>query len=110
MLGSAGSFAAIENSQFTYRVGEKTFTMHIETSASPTKATVFIIHDWDELTEDEKSRAKMLSDLGFNAITIDLFGVDAKLESRDGITEKPVPCIKTVRSFEHGCQPPLMLV
>jgi hypothetical protein len=83
MLGSAGSFAATYNSQLTYRVGEKTFAAHVETSASPAKATVFIIHDWDGLTDYEKSRTKMLSDLGFDTIAIDLFGVDAKLENRD---------------------------
>jgi len=82
MLDSAGSFAATDNSQLTYRVGEKTFAAHVETSASPAKATVFIIHDWDGLTDYEKSRAKMLSDLGFDAIAIELFGVDAKLENR----------------------------
>ena len=83
MLGSAGSFAATDNSQLTYLVGKKMFAAHVETSASPAKATVFIIHDWDGLTDYEKSRAKMLSDLGFDAIAIDLFGVDEKLENRD---------------------------
>ena len=83
MLGSAGAFAATYNSQLTYRVGEKIFATHVETSASPAKATVFIIHDWDGLTDYKKSRAKMLSDLGFDAIAIDLFGVGAKLENRD---------------------------
>ena len=82
-LGSAASFAATDNSQLTYRVGEKTFAAHVEISKSPAKATVFIIHDWDGLTDYEKSRAKMLSDLGFDAIAIDLFGVDTKLKNRD---------------------------
>jgi len=83
VLGSAGSFAAADNRQLTYQVGEKTFAAHVETATSPAKATVFIIHDWDGLTDYEKSRAKILSDLGFDAIAIDLFGVDAKLESRN---------------------------
>ena len=83
MLDSAGSFAATYDSQLNYRVGEKTFATHVETSASPAKATVFIIHDWDGLADYEKSRAKMLSDLGFDAIAIDLLRVGAKLENRD---------------------------
>ncbi len=36
--------------------------------------TVFIIHDWDGLTEYETKRADMLFDLGFSVFAIDLFG------------------------------------
>ncbi|WP_438995941.1 dienelactone hydrolase family protein [Candidatus Puniceispirillum sp.] len=68
--------------QIDYAVGDKNFSAHLEKSNS-SKGTVFIIHDWDGLTDYEKSRAKMLSELGFDAIAVDLFGVDAKLEGRD---------------------------
>lgn len=83
LLGAPVSFAAGEGTTLHYQLGEKTFAAHVETAASPAKGTVFIIHDWDGLTDYEKSRAKMLADLGFDAIAVDLFGVDAKLESRD---------------------------
>ena len=83
MLGSASSFATTDNSQLTNRVSEKIYAAHFETSASPAKATVFIIHDWDGLTDYKKSRAEMLSDVGFDAIAIDLFGVDAKRANPD---------------------------
>ncbi|MDA0332174.1 MAG: dienelactone hydrolase family protein [Proteobacteria bacterium] len=83
LLGTPVSLAAGEATTLTYQLGDKTFAAHVETAASPAKGTVFIIHDWDGLTDYEKSRAKMLSDLGFDAIAVDLFGVDAKLENRD---------------------------
>ena len=83
LLGTPVSLAAGEATALTYQLGDKTFAAHVETAASPAKGTVFIIHDWDGLTDYEKSRAKMLSDLGFDAIAVDLFGVDAKLENRD---------------------------
>jgi len=83
LLGTPVSLAAGEATTLTYQLGEKTFAAHVETATSPAKGTVFIIHDWDGLTDYEKSRAKMLSDLGFDAIAVDLFGVDAKLENRD---------------------------
>ena len=83
LLSAPVSFAAGEGTTLHYQPGEKTFAAHVETATSPAKGTVFIIHDWDGLTDYEKSRAKMLSDLGFDAIAVDLFGVDAKLENRD---------------------------
>jgi len=83
LLGVPISFAAGEGATLRYQLGEKSFAAHVETAASPAKGTVFIIHDWDGLTDYEKSRAKMLSDLGFDAIAVDLFGVDVQLESRD---------------------------
>lgn len=36
--------------------------------------TVFIIHDWDGLTDYEIKRADMLYDLGFSVFAMDLFG------------------------------------
>lgn len=36
--------------------------------------TVFIIHDWDGLTDYEIKRADMLFDLGFSVFAMDLFG------------------------------------
>ena len=68
--------------QIDYAVGDKKFSAHLEKSTS-SKGTVFIIHDWDGLTDYEKSRAKMLSEIGFDAIAVDLFGIDAKLDGRD---------------------------
>ena len=77
------SSAFADGQAIEYRVGEKLFSAHLEKSSTPSRGTVFIIHDWDGLTDYEKSRAKMLSALGFDAVAIDLFGVEAKLEGRD---------------------------
>lgn len=41
---------------------------------SKSAPTVFLIHDWDGLTEYEKKRSKMLFDLGYSVFSIDLFG------------------------------------
>ena len=80
---STTSFADGHGSHVDYTVGEKKFSAHLKKSISASKGTVFIIHDWDGMNDYEKSRAKMLSDMGFDAIAVDLFGVDAKLDSRD---------------------------
>lgn len=77
------SMAAEQENRVDYSVGEKKFSAHLEQAASGSKGTVFIIHDWDGVNDYEKSRAKMLSEMGYDAIAIDLFGIDAKLEGRD---------------------------
>lgn len=80
---STVSFADGRSINIDYNVGEKRFSAHLEKSVSSSKGTVFIIHDWDGMNDYEKSRAKMLSEMGFDTVAIDLFGVDTKLESRD---------------------------
>jgi len=67
--------------KINYSVGENQFSAHLENALSASKGTIFIIHDWDGLNDYEISRAKMLSEIGYDAIAIDLFGVNAKLES-----------------------------
>jgi len=71
------------SSYFHYQNGDKEFQAYLKRSQGVSKGTVVIIHDWDGLTDYEKNRAKMLSDLGYDAVAIDLFGVNAKLEGRD---------------------------
>lgn len=71
------------SSHLQYQTGDKTFEAYLERSTGASKGTVVIIHDWDGLTEYEKMRANMLSGLGYDAVAIDLFGVEAKLEGRD---------------------------
>jgi len=66
-----------------YQVGDKTFSAHVEKAAAAPKGTIYIVHDWNGLDDYEKTRAAMLAEQGYNAVAIDLFGVDAKLEGRD---------------------------
>ena len=82
-LVSSASQAGGHGNQINYQVGDKKFSAHMEKATSGSKGTVFIIHDWNGLDDYEKTRAKMLTKLGFDAIAIDLFGVNAKLENRD---------------------------
>ena len=84
MLSAMASvWAGGHSSQISYQLGDKNFAAHMEKTASPSKGTIFIIHDWDGLTDYEVGRAKMLAELGYDAVAIDLFGTDARLENRD---------------------------
>lgn len=77
------SLAGGHSSTLDYALDGKRFAGHVATAKSAPKATIYIIHDWNGLDAYEKTRAGMLAELGFNAVAIDLFGVDAKLEGRD---------------------------
>lgn len=78
-LARAGGHEA----QLRYEVDDKSFAAHVAMADGEPAGTVFIVHDWDGLNAYEKNRAKMLAELGYNAVAIDLFGVDARLEGRD---------------------------
>jgi dienelactone hydrolase len=41
---------------------------------SPNAPLVLLIHDWDGLTDYEKTRANMLADMGYSVFAADLFG------------------------------------
>jgi|TARA_B110000503_G_scaffold2211_1_gene2942 dienelactone hydrolase len=67
-------------SELHYSVGGQDFKAHVSQPAGKSLGKVFIIHDWDGLNQYEKKRADMLAELGYEAVALDLFGVDAKLE------------------------------
>lgn len=57
----------------TYKVGDETFEGYFLKKAAGSP-TVFIMHDWDGLTEYEVRRVQMLHKLGYAAFALDLFG------------------------------------
>lgn len=63
-----------------YKSGDKEFNAYAMSAQSVPKGTVYIIHDWNGLDSYEQKRVSMLAELGYNAVALDLFGVDAKLE------------------------------
>jgi dienelactone hydrolase len=63
-----------------YTSGDKEFNAYAMSAQSKPKGTVYIIHDWNGLDSYEQKRVGMLAELGYDAVALDLFGVDAKLE------------------------------
>ena len=68
------SFAAQAGEAITYVVNGETFQGYRSAAKSDSKGLVLIIHDWDGLTEYEMKRSDMLSDMGYDAFAVDLFG------------------------------------
>ena len=71
--------AGAHSSKVGYTVGDKTFEAVVAMPQAAPKATVFIIHDWNSLDDYEIKRASMLADLGYRAVSLDLFGTKAQL-------------------------------
>jgi dienelactone hydrolase len=67
-------FAAQAGEAVTYTVDGETFEGYRAAASTDSKGLVVIIHDWDGLTEYEMKRADMLTDMGYDAFAIDLFG------------------------------------
>ncbi|WP_020561226.1 dienelactone hydrolase family protein [Thiofilum flexile] len=88
-LGLAlGSTAYAAGTAVTYQVDGKDYEGYYS-KASDKAPLVLLIHDWDGLTDYEKKRSDMLTELGYNVFAVDLFGKGvrpAEIEERKRLT------------------------
>jgi dienelactone hydrolase len=84
-----------------YKAGDKDFRAYAMTAGSAPKGTVYIIHDWNGLDSYEKKRVGMLANLGYNAVALDLFGVDAKLEGFEDYRRETGALYKDRKEFRN---------
>lgn len=61
------------NGFVTYKVDGKEYEGYYN-SPSKNAPLVYLVHDWDGLTDYEVKRAKMLYDMGYATFAVDLFG------------------------------------
>jgi dienelactone hydrolase len=80
---SSAVIAGAHSQYLDYTVGNKQFRAFAVFPKTESKGNIYIIHDWNGLTDYEQKRAGMLAGLGFTAIALDLFGVEAKLDGFD---------------------------
>jgi dienelactone hydrolase len=74
-----------------YSVGGEAFEGYMAKASGASKGLVYIVHDWDGLTDYEVRRADMLAGMGYDAFAVDLFGKGnrpAELEVRRAETGK----------------------
>lgn len=57
-----------------YSVGGEVFEGYYAASANKDAPVIYLVHDWDGLTEYEVKRAGMLVELGYSVFLADLFG------------------------------------
>jgi dienelactone hydrolase len=81
-LLAASSTLAASGKAITYSV-DKTQYEGYHISPSKNAPLVLMVHDWDGLTEYEKTRAGMLADSGYAVFALDLFGTGARAETME---------------------------
>lgn len=70
---SAAETEAVKGENVVYRVGEEAYEGYF-VRGPQYSPLIFLIHDWDGLTEYEIKRAHMLGRLGYSVFAADLFG------------------------------------
>jgi len=74
----------------TYEVDGKKYEGYIS-SPSQNAPLVFLVHDWDGLTDYEVKRAKMLNEMGYATFAVDLYGKGVrpeKIEDKKRLTSE----------------------
>lgn len=72
---STSAFAS--GASVSYEINGEAFEGYY-TSPDVNAPLILLIHDWDGLTDYERQRAEMLSDLGYAVFAADLFGADVR--------------------------------
>ncbi|MEE9369083.1 MAG: dienelactone hydrolase family protein [Pontiella sp.] len=72
LLGALAGVTLAGNA-ITYEIDGEKFEGYVEKGA-PGAPMVFLIHDWDGLTDYEVKRSGMLAELGYSVFSIDLYG------------------------------------
>ena len=62
----------------SYEVNGESFTGYMFTPENGDGKFVFMIHDWDGLTDYEMKRAEMLGDLGYTVFAADMYGTGVR--------------------------------
>ncbi len=73
----AGNVLA-DGKEVAYEVNGEPFTGYMYTPENAGGRFVFLVHDWDGLTDYEMKRAEMLGDLGYTVFAADMFGAGVR--------------------------------
>jgi dienelactone hydrolase len=74
LLSTAIHTSAQAGESVTYSVTGKEYEGYYSKAAGTPKGLVLVIHDWDGLTDYEEKRVNMLSEMGYDAFAVDLYG------------------------------------
>lgn len=83
IAGTTWMAPAVETRTIDYRDGDTVLEGFVanDTSKPGPKPVVFIVHDWDGLTDYEMSRAKQLAELGYIGFAVDIYGKGVRPKS-----------------------------
>ena len=67
----------------TYEVDGDSYQGYFAAAEGTPRGLVFLVQDWDGLTDYEKRRAEMLAEMGYDAFAVDMFGEGVRPEEVD---------------------------
>jgi dienelactone hydrolase len=73
---TTGASAAVKGDEIDYRVGETTFRGYIATDDGirGKRPGILVVHEWWGLNDYARRRARMLAELGYTALAVDMYG------------------------------------
>jgi dienelactone hydrolase len=76
VLMSATAHAAIKGDEVQYKVGDQTFKGYIayDDAKKGKRPGVLVVHEWWGHNEYARKRARMLAELGYTALALDMYG------------------------------------
>ena len=104
ILWVASSVAWADGHLVSYDVDGKPYEGYF-IQPSPEAPLILLVHDWDGLTDYEKTRAGMLADLGYSVFAADLFGAGirpTKVEENRRLTGELYSNREKMRSLLYG--------
>lgn len=84
-------FSFAKGKSVDYQNDGKEFQGHYTPASGKAKGLIYIIHDWDGLTDYEIKRSEMLAEKGYDVFAMDLYGKGhrpQKLEAKKEATSK----------------------
>ena len=76
--------AAMAGESVNYSVNGAPYEGYLQKASGKSKGLVLIIHDWDGIDGYETKRAEMVSQLGYDAFAVDLYGKGVRPADNDG--------------------------
>ncbi len=82
LLSAVFSTAILAEERVVYTVDGKVYEAYYR-APKPDAPLIFMVHDWDGITEYEEKRVQMLNALGYGVFALDMFGKGVKPVSVD---------------------------
>ncbi len=82
-LTASQTASAITSKNITYTVDNQAYEGYYAHADVPNAPFILLIHDWDGVTDYERTRADMLAKEGYNVLAADMFGAGVRADTME---------------------------
>lgn len=82
-LTASQTASAITSKNITYTVDNQAYEGYYARADVPNAPFILLIHDWDGVTDYERTRADMLAKEGYNVLAADMFGAGVRADTME---------------------------